>query len=350
MKISDYTVISDATVMEAMQQIDKNAKGIVYVVQDGILLGAITDGDIRRFLLVKGDLIGNVMEIANLNVHFLRENEECEAENVMHKFKIRSIPILNERNEIVKICFSDEVVYKEKAHIDIPVIIMAGGKGTRLYPYTQILPKPLIPIGDKTITEHIMERFQEYGCCHFDMIVNYKKNFIKSYFIDNEEMVDVEFTDEEEYLGTGGGLKLLQGKYESSFFMTNCDILIDDDYSKILDYHKKNGNIVTMVCAKKKMTIPYGIVEMSAQGNAIGLKEKPELSFITNTGFYILEPEFIDKIPANTFVHITDIIQKCIDDKEKVGVYTISDEQWLDMGQMEELEKMKQKLNVKGNA
>ena len=89
---------------------------------------------------------------------------------------------------------------------------------------------------------------------------------------------------------------------------------------------------------------------MSAQGNAIGLKEKPELSFITNTGFYILEPEFIDKIPANTFVHITDIIQKCIDDKEKVGVYTISDEQWLDMGQMEELEKMKQKLNVKGNA
>src|SRR5699024_5031742 len=108
------------------------------------------------------------------------------------------------------------------AKLNVPVVIMAGGKGTRLYPYTQILPKPLIPIGDKTITEVIMDYFEAYGCKHFDMIVNYKKNFIKSFFIDNETKRDVSFIEEEEFLGTGGGLKLLEGRYKDTFFVTNC--------------------------------------------------------------------------------------------------------------------------------
>ena len=223
---------------------------------------------------------------------------------------------------------------------------MAGGKGTRLYPYTQILPKPLIPIGEKTITEHIMSRFKEYGCSHFDMIVNYKKHFIKSYFLDNENTVDVDFIEETEFLGTGGGLRLLEGKYQSTIFMTNCDILIEEDYAKILEYHKKNNNIITMVCAEKNMLIPYGTVEISETGQALALKEKPRLSFITNTGFYVIEPEFLNMIPENTFIHITDIIQNCIDTGKKVGVYKILEEKWLDMGQMEEMERMRQKLNI----
>ena len=204
----------------------------------------------------------------------------------------------------------------------------------------------MIPIGEKTITEHIISRFHEYGCEHFDMIVNYKKNFIKSYFLDNENTYDVNFIDETEFLGTGGGLRLLKGRYKTPFFMTNCDILIEEDYAKIFEYHQKNKNIITMVCAEKNMIIPYGTVEVSKDGQAMGLKEKPSLSFTTNTGFYVIEPEFLELIPDNTFIHITDVIQKCIDMEKGVGVYTISEEKWLDMGQMEELEKMKKKLNL----
>lgn len=346
MLVSDFVIEADYSIIRAMQKIDKNTKGIVYVLRDKKLIGVITDGDVRRFLLKGGSIEENVLQIANVQPKYLKEGQEENVIAIMSKFKIRSIPVLNSKNEIVKVFFDDEIVENVKELLNIPVVIMAGGKGTRLYPYTQILPKPLIPIGDKTITEHIMEQFKEYGCNLFTMIVNYKKHFIKSYFVDNESEYSVEFIEEKEFLGTGGGLKLLEGKFESTIFMTNCDILIEADYSKILEYHKAQKNIVTMVCAEKNMTIPYGTVEVTQEGKVVGLKEKPQLSFVTNTGFYVLEPEFISQIPDNTFIHITDIIQKCIDDGKNVGVYTISEDKWLDMGQLEELEKMKQKLNV----
>lgn len=346
MQISDFIVDTHTTIMEAIDKMNRNAKGIIYVATDSVLHGAITDGDVRRYILKNGELNKSVLEICNQSPKHLIVDNEKTAYDVMKKQKIRSIPVVDENGRITKIYFEDKEIQRKKVEIDIQVVIMAGGRGTRLYPYTQILPKPLIPIGDKTITEHIMERFEEYGCNRFTMIVNYKKNFIKSYFEDNEKNRTIKFIEENEFLGTGGGLKLLNGKVDNTFFMTNCDILIEDDYSKILEYHKLNKNIVTMVCAVKNVVIPYGTVEVSEEGRILGLKEKPELSFITNTGFYVLEPEFINYIPENTFIHITDIIQKCIDEGKNVGVYKISEEQWLDMGQWEELERMKEKLNI----
>lgn len=345
MQLSSYIVNIDSTIIAAMDKINQNAKGIIYVTDHDTLVGVVTDGDIRRYILEDGNLEENILVIVNKNYKSLFENEENNAKKMMSEYKIRSIPILDSQYRIVKICFDEECVSREKKQLDIPVVIMAGGKGTRLYPYTQILPKPLIPIGEKTITEHIIFRFQEYGCNHFDMIVNYKKNFIKSYFRDNENKYDVNFIDEMEFLGTGGGLKLLEGRYKTSFFMTNCDILIDEDYAKILKYHQESKNIITMVCAEKRMVLPYGTVEMSENGRAVALKEKPSLLFTTNTGFYVIEPSFLDMIPNNTFIHITDVIQKCIDEGKDVGVYTVSEEKWLDMGQMEEMEKMRKKLN-----
>ena len=346
MLLSNYIIDADCSIIKAMQQIDRNTKGIVYVLKDKKLVGVITDGDIRRFLLKSGNLNDTVLKIANVHPKYLHEGQDKNIYKEMSRYKVRSMPIINSNKEIVKIYFEDECVEAKKKTLNIPVVIMAGGKGTRLYPYTQILPKPLIPIGDQTITEHIMKHFIHYGCDMFTMIVNYKKHFIKSYFTDNEIDYNMDFIEEEEFCGTGGGLKLLDGKFDSTVFMTNCDILIEADYSKILEYHREKQNVVTMVCAEKNMTIPYGTVEMTKEGKVLGLKEKPSLSFITNTGFYVLEPEFISKIPNNTFIHITDIIQQCIDDGKNVGVYTIPEENWLDMGQFEELEKMKQKLNA----
>jgi len=346
MQVTDYIIGIDSLVVDAIKQIDKNSKGIVYVCEHRKLHGSITDGDIRRHILNKGSLNDSVKTIMNAEPILCYMEERDMAQSKMNEKRIRSIPIIDKNREIVDILFVNEKIDSEKIQLDIPVVIMAGGKGTRLYPYTQILPKPLIPIGERTITEHIISRFQEYGCNHFDMIVNYKKNFIKSYFLDNENAYDVNFVDETEFLGTGGGLKLLKGRYNTSFFMTNCDILIEEDYAEIMDYHQKQNNIITMVCAEKNMVIPYGTVEVSEDGKATGLREKPSFSFTTNTGFYVIEPKFLDMIPDNTFIHITDVIQKCIDLGENVGVYKIPEDKWLDMGQLEEMERMKKKLNL----
>lgn len=344
--LEKYIISEDFSIKEAMQQIDRNTKGIVYVVKDKKLSGALTDGDVRRYILSSGDIEKKVSQIMNANPKFLLLENENDVSKKLKEYKLHSLPILNGNHEMLKIYFDDEVVEKEKQKLDIPVVIMAGGKGTRLYPYTQILPKPLIPIGEETITEHIMDHFEEYGCTEFSMIVNYKKNFIKSYFEDSEKKRNVKFIEEKTFLGTGGGLKLLNKQINSTFFMTNCDILIEEDYAKILKCHREKKNLVTMVCAVKKMVIPYGTVITDEDDRVIEMKEKPELSFVTNTGFYILEPEFLELIPDNTFVHITDIIQKCIDLKKNIGIYRISEDKWLDMGQLEELEKMKEKLNV----
>lgn len=344
MEIKDFLIAPDCSVLEAMKQINRNARGIVYVCEDGRIIGAVTDGDIRRHILKNGDLKESVMKVANTGTKVLYEREKNRAAEQMKFYKIPSIPILDKNSRVKEICFSEETVSRKKEPLGIPVVIMAGGKGTRLYPYTQILPKPLIPIGGKTITEHIIERFMEYGCDQFDMIVNYKKNFIKSYFIDNGNPVHIHFTEETDFLGTGGGLKLLEGRYPSTFFMSNCDILIEDDYGDILRFHREQNNIVTMVCALKQIEIPYGTVEVGDTGRVMRLKEKPEISFITNTGLYVLEPEFLEEIPEKTFVHITDVIQKCIDQGKNVGVYPIPEEHWLDMGQLDELKKMQAAL------
>lgn len=346
MNVQDFIVPPEYSVLEVMKVINSNTKGIAFICEKDVLQAVVTDGDIRRYILKKGDLNVAIKEIANYHPKYVMNNKNNDFNAYMKENKITALPVLNRNKKILTIRFLYDNGTLKNSNLNIPVVIMAGGKGTRLYPYTQILPKPLIPIGDKTITEIIMDHFEAYGCKHFDMILNYKKNFIRSFFIDSETKRDVSFVEEPDYLGTGGGLKLLEGRYQDSFFVTNCDILIEEDYSDILKFHKEQNNIITIVSAMKKTTIPYGTIELSDAGQVLKLNEKPSFSFLTNTGLYILEPRFIEKIPKDTFIHITDVIQECIDQGEKVGVYPISESSWMDMGQMDELEKMRERLSA----
>ena len=223
---------------------------------------------------------------------------------------------------------------------------MAGGLGTRLYPYTKILPKPLIPIGEMPIVEHIIHRFADVGCSAFTMIVNYKKSMIKSYFNDLQKDYTVDSVDEDTPLGTGGGLSLLKGKVTQTFFLTNCDILIDADFGDIYQYHKEKGNVITMVCAVKHFTIPYGVVELGGDGDISGITEKPEMNFLTNTGVYVVEPSVIDGLAYNEPIPFTDIIADVRAAGGRVGVYPVSEHSWMDMGQLEELDNMRRRLEM----
>lgn len=346
MNLKNFIVSEENSVLEVMRVIDRNTKGVAFICKNEKLLAVVTDGDIRRYIISNGNLEASIKDIANYHPIYVTNEDTIDYFAYMRSHSITALPVLKKNGKILTIRFLYDSGTVRVTDLNVPVVIMAGGKGTRLYPYTQILPKPLIPIGDRTITEIIMDHFEAYGCKQFTMIVNYKKNFIKSFFLDNETKRDIDFIEEADFYGTGGGLTLLQGKFQDTFFVTNCDIVIEEDYSDIYKYHKEQGNIITLVAAMKNTTIPYGTIELGENGRVKKLKEKPSFSFLTNTGLYVLEPEFLNKIPANTFIHITDVIQTCIDQGEKVGIYPISEHSWMDMGQMEELEKMRERLGV----
>lgn len=345
MHINEMYIEEDRTILEAMQQLDKSAKKVLFVHNNGILLAAITDGDIRRWILKKGDLQTAVKYVANYQPKYLYEEQANLAVNIMQEFGIDAIPIVDKNHMIKDIIFLNVLKHEQAVFgCDIPVVIMAGGLGTRLSPYTNILPKPLIPIGEYPIAEHVVNRFFAYGCRCFYMIVNYKRNMIKAYFDELEKDYALEFITEEKALGTGGGISLLKGKIDGTFILTNCDILIDDDLTKAYRLHAESGNLITMVCSLKNFTIPYGVVNIGENGLIESMEEKPNMSFFTNTGCYFVEPEVVEDLDYNEPIDFPTIIEKYMKAGKKVGVYPIGEDAWLDMGQVDELEKMKARL------
>ena len=331
------------TVLEAMQRIDENASGILIIVDDaGVLLGCLTDGDIRRYLLSGGKLEDNVKPSINRNPKYAHSVEE--ATRLFHKRHYIAIPIVDEDMHVISVYLGNGEIELPRISLNIPVVINAGGKGTRLDPYTRVLPKPLIPVGELPIIEHIMQRFQGYDCDKFHIIVNYKKQIMKGYFAENEGKYDISWYDEEKPLGTGGGLTLLKGKLRETFFFTNCDNLLLSNYDSIVRFHREHHNAITMICAYKNVQIPYGVVEMGIDGVIEEMKEKPQFSFLTNTGIYVVEPEVLDDMEDGVSIGFPDVVEQQKAKGRNVAIYPVSENDWLDMGQLPELEAMRKKL------
>lgn len=346
MELEEYIIDTKASLLEALNRINENGRTIVFACnEDKFFCGTVTDGDVRRHLLNGGSLSDCVACIMNVKPYVISypRREDVDYLQIMRDKTIAAIPVIDKVGKLVDAISVYD--YREQIpQINLPVVIMAGGKGTRLKPYTDILPKPLIPIGNKTVTERIIDAFSKNGCKRYFMIVNYKKDFIKTYFQYAGENYDISFIDECEYRGTGGGLALLKGIINETFILTNCDILIEDVYDKYLKEHKNKKNLVTVVAAKKEMQLPYGIMNVDERGELLGIEEKPKYSFLTNTGFYIIEPEFLKVIPDNTFIHMPEVIQRCMQEGKRIGVYQIEEEKWFDMGQFDEMEKMRQRF------
>ena len=345
-RVEELFLAPDATVLEALRKLDETGQRILFIAPEGRLQAALTDGDIRKFFLRGGTPDQTIDRAANYHPLSLPIAERGRAREVLQAHRIDALPILDKRGVITDIVFAYKLDVDNRKRVDIPVVMMAGGLGTRLYPYTKILPKPLIPVGEQPIAELIIDRFRDFGCHDFTMIVNYKRGMIKSYFTDLEKDYTVHFADEDVFMGTGGGLCLLKGKIQSPFFFTNCDTLLDVDFGDIYEYHKKHGNLVTMICAFKHYTVPYGVVELGQDGGIAAMREKPELDFLTNTGVYVVEPRVVEEMRDGEVIGFPDVIERYRAAGEKVGVYPIGENSWMDMGQLEELEKMRRKLET----
>jgi len=342
----------NATIKEALKKLDQTAERTILVVDNkNKLIGAISDGDVRRCLLLDSNMDRSVENIYNKKPKFVYESN-YDMDSVRKLFidnKIELLPILDNNHTVVNYITwakafdgKDEVPLKHE-QINIPVIIMAGGKGSRLEPFTNIFPKALIPIGDKTVIEKIIDEFMKFGIRQFLFTVNYKAQIIESYFNTIDKGYEIKYIKEDRYLGTAGSLSLIKEHLNGSFIVSNCDIIVKANYADVLDFHKKQKSSLTILSSIQHHKIPYGVVNFSDGGRVTDIQEKPEFSFTINTGVYILNSEVLDLIPHNKEYDMPDLINKIRETGGKVFTYPVNENDYIDIGQWEEYKKLANK-------
>ena len=343
-RIKKRIIDPSCSILNAMKKMDEIKMKILFVFADDAFEGILTLGDIQRAIIKGYQLSDSVNNILDRNKIYANESESIEVIKAkMENIRAECMPVLRGK-ELINVYSWEELFGKnqtlQKPLIHLPVVIMAGGKGTRLKPITNVIPKPLVPVGDKTILEVIMDQFEGIGCHKFYMSVNYKADMMKYYLSQIDHKYDIEFFMEDKPLGTIGSVSLLKGKITTPFFVSNCDSINEQDYRDVWDYHVSNNNDMTIVTMVKSFKIPYGVIETGEDGLMVNLKEKPEQIYQVNTGVYILNPELIDEIPEGEFFHITQLMEKVQARGGRVGCFPVSEHSWRDMGEWPEYLRM----------
>lgn len=340
-KISNIIVSSSISLLDALKKMDDEHTKMLFVFNNDHFVNILTIGDIQRSIIKSiplSELIGNILESGKIFIK--KDTPTDEVKRIMVRERCQYMPIVDNNGNMIDVLLWSEMFQtpqeKEREKVNLPVVIMAGGQGTRLKPITNVIPKPLIPIGEKTILEEIMDQFEGIGCDKFYMSVNYKADIMRFYIDQLTHHYDICFFDEPKPLGTIGSVSLLKGKITTPFFVSNCDIIIDQDYRDVYNYHINNQNDLTIVAAIKSFQIPYGVIETGENGLMIGLHEKPQHTYMINTGVYILQPELIEEIPEGEFFHITHLIEKIRKRGGRVGCFPVSEHAWQDMGNWDE--------------
>ena len=348
--MKNILVSSNLKIIRAMKKLAQTGERCLIVVDSQKkLLGTITDGDIRRGILEGLSIDQSIKSIYSRKPIILEKDKYSieDARNLLRIHKQILLPIVGKKNIVVGYLSWEQVFgtrKKDKSLISTQVVIMAGGKGGRLAPFTKVLPKPLIPINEKPVIEHIIEKFTSFGVKNFFVTVNYKSRILKSFFLELQPSYSVKFFDEIEPLGTVGGLKSHKKKFRGPFFVTNCDIIIDADYKDILNFHKIEGYDITLVASPKKYSIPYGMCELDKNGHLSNIREKPSYNFLANTGLYVLNPNVLKLIPRNKPYHMTELIKQAKKKKLKIGIYPIESQKWIDIGQWNEYKKTLERM------
>lgn len=354
MNKTDIYISPEADIREALRKLDATSRKVLLVVDEaGRLLGALTDGDIRRSLLSGAGVKDGIKDVFNKKPKFIFVEDFSfeKIKSMMLKDRIELLPVIEQDGTVADYItwdrvFADSIDEQSEALKNCPLVVMAGGKGTRLEPFTKILPKPLIPIGEKPIIQMIADKFRQSGVKKFYFVVNYKGEMIQSYFHHLNESYDIEYLWEKDFFGTAGGLKMMENIPGDDFFVSNCDVIIKAKYEHILEMHKKSGAVITLVSAIQHYRIPYGVVDFKKGGEVIGIQEKPEFTFTVNTGLYVLSRKALDYIPENRHMDMTTLIEKIIADGGIVCTYPVSESEYIDIGQWEEYKRSVGKLRI----
>ncbi|BBD09312.1 nucleotidyltransferase family protein [Desulfovibrio ferrophilus] len=333
----DTIISEDSTIKTAMQVIDSNNYLIALVVDSqNRLLGTVTDGDIRRGLLRNVDLDKSVMNIANTTPITASTSDNMDAiRRQMKENYVRQLPILDKDGKIVRLELLRKLLQVES--ISAPVVIMAGGLGTRLRPLTNSCPKPLLPVGGKPVLEITLENLLQQHFKNFFFSVNYKAQMIERHFGDGSRWgADISYLRESKRLGTGGALSLLPPMDEPIIVM-NGDLLTQINFKHLLDFHRENNATATIGVCESAIQIPYGVVDVDNY-ELRSIREKPLEKFFVNAGIYVLSPEAVRMIPKDTYYDMTTLFETLLKQGRGATVFPIR-EFWLDIGQMDDYEK-----------
>jgi dTDP-glucose pyrophosphorylase len=340
--LKNITISPASSIRDAMNLLDQTAEKCLLVIDSsGRLLGTLTDGDIRRKILGGTGFSEPISKTYNDCPITLLENEftKEEAKKILKEKKLPLLPVLNDEKIVTDYITWQRIGSKapsSKVLNDVPVVIMAGGKGSRLKPFTDILPKPLVPLRDKTIIEHIIDQFLNFGCREFYVSVNYKSKIIKAYFEELNPEYKITFIEEDSPLGTAGGLKFFRNYLRNPFFVSNCDILVKTNLEKLFLHHLEGGYTMSLVASARDYVIPYGTCDLLGDGSLNKITEKPSFDLLVNTGLYVMDSSVLNYIPESKVFHTTCMVDAVKNDGGKVGVFPVNESAWVDIGQWSE--------------
>lgn len=334
----NYCTYPKDSIRQAMACINRNSKGIVLLIDlQEKLLGTITDGDIRRAILLGKSLDDPVGDLLALKSHALYSrpvtarigSDTLSLLKLMHQHDVRQIPLLDDQERVVDLVSLQDLLPGQDEPFQ--AVVMAGGFGVRLRPLTDDMPKPMLPVGDRPLLELIIEQLRSAGIRQVNVTTHYKAEKIIQHFGDGSSFgVELNYVSEDRPMGTAGALSLIEKKNEP-LLVVNGDILTGVDFRSMLSYHRENHADLTVAVRKFDIQVPYGVIECNGS-RVESLSEKPLLSFFVNAGIYFLEPSVHRYIPDGEYSDMTDLIRLLLKEKKTVISFPIM-EYWLDVGQ-----------------
>lgn len=332
-----HLINKNASIREALQKLDELASdAILFLVDDyNHLLGSLTDGDLRRGFIKGLGFEDALSEFIQPNPKYIQQGKYNLKEIIALREKFFTVfPVVNAQMKVINV-----VNFRhQKSYLPVDALIMAGGRGERLKPFTDTTPKPLLKVGEKPIIEHNIDRLNTYGIDDIWISVRYLGEQLVDYFQDgSEKALRISYVWEENALGTAGALALVDNFIHDHVLMMNSDLLTNIDFEDLFLFFEEQKADLVVACIPYQVNVPYAVMETNGK-KVTGFKEKPTYTHYSNAGIYLMKKEVIDNVPQNEVFNATDLMEKLIQDNKNVVAYPLVG-YWLDIGKHDDYEK-----------
>ena len=336
--MKDHIINQNVTLLEALSHINNLAPEplVLFVVdEEQRMVGTLTDGDSRRALIAGASVNDKAEKIMHRNFNYMRSEDIKNVKEIRRQKELlmKLVPILDNDHHILDIFNLD----KFKTRLPVDAVLMAGGKGERLRPLTEKTPKPLLPVGEKAIIDHNVDRLISYGINHINVTVNYLKEQIEEHYKEPRHDVKIQTVREPKYLGTIGSVKFVKEFYNDTILVMNSDLFTNIDYEDFFLHFQEHDAEMSVAAVPYNISIPYGILDLEGR-NIKGLLEKPQYNHYANAGIYLIKRRALEEIPDGEFFNATDLVEKLISEGKSVIRYPLNGT-WIDIGNPQEYQK-----------